>query len=258
MKSLLIFSIVIGFLLTIPVSAQVPSSVDSTAKVTQHITQYTLSPDKLAKSTALHKTRIRLFIVDSLYGVMLLLVFLYARWSARFRDVAERRSRRLFVQASIFVPLFILTLSILQIPTALYSHHLSLSYGLSVQGWGSWFADWLKGVGIEIVGATLVLYLMYKIVRWSPRWCWFYFWLAAQAIMAFVVFIAPVVLDPIFNKFSPLERTNPELVAKIEELEQRAGVDIPRSRMYEMNASAKSTELNAYVTGWRTTKRVVV
>ncbi|MGZ4789842.1 MAG: M48 family metallopeptidase [Terriglobales bacterium] len=238
--------------------AQTPSSTDSSPKLTRPVYQYTLPPDKLARSAALRTTRIRVWIVDSIYALALLLLFLYGRWSARFRDVAERRSTRLFLQAWIFVPLFMVTLSVLNLPTAIYSHHLSLSYGLSVQGWPSWFGDWGKGVALEIVGSTLILWLMYKLIRWSPRWCWLYFWAAAQVIMAFVVFIAPVVLDPMFNKFVPLQQINPELVRKIEQLEQRAGVAIPPTRMFEMKASAKSTELNAYVTGWGATKRVVV
>jgi len=158
----------------------------------------------------------------------------------------------------VFVPLFIVSLSVLELPTAIYSHWLSLSYGLSVQGWMSWFGDWGKGIAVEVIGGTSILWLLYKIIRWSPRRCWLYFWLATQAITVFVVFITPVVFDPLFNKFEPLEKTNVELVAKIEELERRAGVDIPRERIFEMKASAKSTELNAYVTGWGATKRVVV
>ncbi|HVZ18674.1 MAG TPA: M48 family metallopeptidase [Terriglobales bacterium] len=227
-------------------------------KLTRPVYQYTLPPDKLAKSAALRTTRIRVLIVDSIYGVALLLLFLYARWSAYFRDLSERASDRLFGQALVFVPLFIVTLTVLQLPSAIYSHHLSLSYGLSVQRWPSWFADWGKGLGVEVVGATLILWLLYKIIRWNPRWCWLYFWAAAQVIMAFVVFIAPVVLDPMFNKFEPLDKTNPELVTKIEEVVHRGGLAIPRSRIFEMKASEKTNELNAYVTGFGATKRVVV
>ncbi len=258
MKRLILAFMAALILSAVPLSSQSVPLQGSSPKLTRPITQYTLPADKLAKSAALRTTRLRVWIIDSLYTLGLLLLFLYARWSARFRDLAERTSSSLFAQSSIFVPLFILTLSVLQLPTAIYSHHLSLSYGLSVQSWAGWFGDWAKAIAVEAVGGSLILYLMYLIIRRSPRRCWFYFWLSAQAIMAFVVFIAPVVLDPIFNKFVPLETTNPELVSKIEMLEHRAGVDIPRSRMFEMKASAKTTELNAYVTGWGATKRVVV
>lgn len=243
----------------VPVCSQTPPPApSSTPKLTRTVTEYTLPPDKLAKSTALRNTRIRVEIVSLIYGFVLLLRYLYARWSARFRDIAERHAKNSFVQAWIYVPLFLATLSLLSLPPDIYSHHLSRSYGLSVQGWASWFGDWGKGLGVEIVGGTLIIWLLYWIIRKSPRRCWFYFWLASLAIMAFVVFISPVVLDPMFNKFEPLDKTNPEMVTKIEELTRRAGQEIPRDHIFEMKASAKTTELNAYVTGWGATKRVVL
>jgi STE24 endopeptidase len=234
------------------------STRDTSAKVTGKITQYTLPPDKLAKSAALRATRIRVWIVSSVYGLGLLLLFLYARWGVRFRDLATKVSHRNFVQGWVFVPLFLVTIGVLDLPPDIYSHHLSRSYGLSVQGWGSWFGDWAKSMGVEVVGLTLMVWLLYLIIRNSPRLWWFWFWLISLPIMAFIVFIAPVVLDPMFNKFEPLEKTNPELVTKIEEVVRRGGLTIPRDRVFEMKASAKTTELNAYVTGFGATKRVVV
>ena len=242
-----------------PLAAQPQTAAtNSEAKLTRTVTHYTLPPDKLAKSTALHKTHIRMFVISSIYGLALLLLYLYAGWAARFRDIAERVARNSFVQAWIFVPLFLITLEVLSLPPAIYGHHISRVYGLSVQSWASWFGDWGKSLGIEVVGGTLILWLLFLIIRRSPSRCWFYFWLVSLPIMAFLVFIAPVVLDPMFNKFEPLDKTNPELVSKIEEVVHRAGMQIPRDRIFEMKASAKTTELNAYVTGFGATKRVVV
>jgi len=61
-----------------------------------------------------------------------------------------------------------------------------------------------------------------------------------------------------FNKFEPLTDHHADLVAQIERVVHRAGMDIPPERMYEMKASEKLTTLNAYVTGFGATKRVVV
>ncbi|HEU5457676.1 MAG TPA: M48 family metalloprotease, partial [Terracidiphilus sp.] len=66
------------------------------------------------------------------------------------------------------------------------------------------------------------------------------------------------VIDPLFNKFEPLERTNPALVAQLEKVVDRTGVAIPSDRMFLMKASAKTNGLNAYVTGLGSSKRVVV
>jgi STE24 endopeptidase len=241
-----------------PLFSQNQSAPSSEPKLTRTVTQYTLPPAELAKSTALHNTRIRMWIVDSAYGLALLLLYLYAGWAVGFRNLAERVAKNRFLQAWIFVPLFLITIDILNLPPDMYGHRLSRSYGLSVQGWASWFGDWGKSLGIEVIGGTLVIWLLYLIIRKSPRRCWFYFWLATLPITAFVVFLSPVLIEPMFNKFEPLAKTNPELVSKIEEVVHRAGMNIPRDRIFEMKASAKTTELNAYVTGYRATKRVVV
>lgn len=73
-----------------------------------------------------------------------------------------------------------------------------------------------------------------------------------------LVLIQPVIIDPLFFKFTPLVQTEPALTARIEAMLHHAGLDIPTSRIFEMNASTKTNELNAYVNGVGSSKRVVV
>ena len=113
-------------------------------------------------------------------------------------------------------PLFVLTLSLLDLPLDAYQQSISLQYGLSVQGWGSWFGDFLKGQLIGLIIATPALFLLIWFIRKSPRRWWFYFWLIAVPCIVFLVMIAPIVIDPMFNKFEPLEKTNPQLVEQLE------------------------------------------
>jgi len=176
----------------------------------------------------------------------------------RFRALAERVSANRFVQALVFVPLFLVVWQILELPVDAYGHHLSLAYDQSVQGWGSWFWDWSKGQLVGLVIATPLVWLLYGILSRSPRRWWFYFWLATLPVIVFVVFIAPVAIDPLFFHFEPLAGKAPELVIEIEKVTQRGGLSIPRERMFLMDASRKLKSLNAYVTGFGASKRVVV
>src|SRR4029077_4358477 len=86
----------------------------------------------------------------------------------------------------------------------------------------------------------------------------FYTWLMAMPVIVFLIFLSPLVFDPLFNDFHPLEATNAQLVQEIEKVTARAGVDIPRNRMFLMDASKKVTTLNAYVTGFGPSKRIVI
>jgi STE24 endopeptidase len=238
-----------------PAPAQVAATNATTSSPT---TAYTLSPDKLAKAKALYDLHGRLRIIDTVWSFALLLAVLYFGVAARYRDWAERTSKKSFVQAFVVVALLLMTLNILDWPLDAYRHSVSLQYGLSVQGWSSWFADVLKGEAIVIVIATLAFWAMIFLIRRSPRRWWFYYWLLAVPFLVLLTVIAPVVIDPMFNKFEPLDRNNPQLVDAIERVTQRGGLVIPRERMFEMKASEKVTTLNAYVTGFGPSKRVVV
>jgi STE24 endopeptidase len=74
----------------------------------------------------------------------------------------------------------------------------------------------------------------------------------------FLVFLQPLVIDPMFHKFEPLQQKDPALVGSLEQMLQQAGVNIPPERMFWMGAGEKTTSLNAYVAGIGASKRIVV
>ncbi|HKV48492.1 MAG TPA: M48 family metallopeptidase [Candidatus Acidoferrales bacterium] len=222
------------------------------------ITSYTLPPDLYRKAHHLGQIEFWGAIVSFLYSALILLIVLQTRLAPKFRDWAERATKFRFPQSAIFAPLLIATLSILGIPIDTAEHWISLKFGLSVQSWASWFADGAKSALLTIVLAIFLVWLLYVALRRSPRRWWFYFWIATIPITIFLVFVQPVVVDPLFHKFEPLAQKDAPLAAALEQMVQRTGKDIPESRMYWMAASAKTNELNAYVTGIGASKRIVV
>jgi Zn-dependent protease with chaperone function len=222
------------------------------------VTEYSLPPDKLAKAKALYETQTVLYLIDLVFGIVVLWVLLKLRVAPAFRNLAERTGENSFVQALVFVPLLMLLIAGIGLPIDIYQHHISRAYGLSVQGWASWTGDWCKAEGVSLVIAVPAVFALFWIIRKSPQRWWFYFWLLTLPFLVLLIFVAPVILDPMFNKFEPLEKTQPQLVSEIENVTQRGGLSIPRDRMFEMEASEKVTTYNAYVTGIGATKRVVV
>ncbi len=235
-----------------------PSATTISVSPSTPTTEYKLPPDKLAKAKTLYELAGMLRIVGTIWGFVVLLGVLYLGVMARYRDWAEKASGNRFVQALIVVPLFLMTLNILNWPLDAYRHSISLQYGLSVQRWGSWFADVLKGEAIVIFIFIFALWGLLALIRKSPRRWWFYSWLIALPFIVFIIMIAPVVIDPLFNKFEPLDKNHAQLVDAIEKVTQRGGLTIPRDRVFLMKASEKVTTLNAYVTGFGPSKRVVV
>jgi Zn-dependent protease with chaperone function len=231
---------------------------EAKASEAQPVKGFTLPPEVYQKAVAYSRQKYIHYFVGAAYGFLVLLVLLVLRVGPTLRDLAQRASRRPFVQGLIFSPLLLLTVAVLEIPTDAWDQQLALRFGRSVQGWGSWAADWITNQMIGLVVGTMLVGILYAVIRRSPRRWWFYFWLASLPVLLFVIFLAPVVIDPLFYKFEPLQGRQPVLVAEIEKVVQRGGMSIPPERMYEMNASTKQTGLNAYVSGFGASKRVVV
>jgi len=234
------------------------SAGDAPTVQKQEARTYTLSPEKYEKAVTYSKLQDRLHFVGIGYSLLVLFVLLSLRVAPKYRDLVERLTRRRIVQAFVFVPIFFLTIDLLQLPLEAYRHRVAVQYEISVQSWQSWLWDWTKGELIEFILASILVYILYAVIRRSPRRWWFYFWLASVPLLILLLFITPVVFDPLFNKFEPLQNNRPELVTEIEKVLQHGGLEIPRDRMYEMKASEKVNAVDAYVTGFGGSKRVVV
>jgi STE24 endopeptidase len=222
-----------------------------------NIPDYTLSPTDLAKSQHLAKIGIDLHFADEIWGIVSVLLLLSLGIIAWMRDTAVRLSANHWAQGFTFFLLYLIAATLLELPITLYGHHLSRVYGFSIQSWPSWIADQAKAFALTWIIGGLILMLLFWIIRKLPRTWWFAFWVCTIPIILAGMFAAPYV-EPIFNHYEPLQKTNPALVAKLEQVVQRGHMDIPPQRMFLMKASAKVTTLNADVEGFGASKRVVV
>ncbi len=220
--------------------------------------EYHLPPEKLQRAIDFSRAKYTLHFVETFWSLLVIAGILEFGWSARARTLAEAVSRKWVVQALIFAPVVTLLTDVPMLPVNAYLQHLELKYEQSVQGWGSWLWDWTKGESLSVIAGTVMACILFGTIRWSPRRWWLWFWAAAMPILVFVFFITPVVIDPMFNSFQPLTEKHTDLVTQLQRVTARGGLDIPADRMFEMKASEKVTSLNAYVTGFGATKRVVV
>jgi Zn-dependent protease with chaperone function len=220
--------------------------------------EFHLSHERYEKAVAYSRAGYTLYFVSVGWGIVVLWLLLKTRVVARWRDYVAGESGNWMVQGLMFVPALSVAAGVAQLPIRLYWHRLSLQYQQSVQGWGSWMWDWSKGELINIVFGLLGALILFAVIRKAPRTWWLYFWFVSIPLVLFLVLIMPWIIDPMFNKFVPLQQTNPQLVTSIEKLTERAGEPIPPQRMFLMQASEKTNQINAYVTGIGASKRVVV
>jgi STE24 endopeptidase len=137
----------------------------------------------------------------------------------------------------------------------LAAHERAVDFGLSSQSLGPWLWDVARGAAIGAALTALGAALLVALIRRFPvRW-WIPGSAAVVAITALMVWVAPVLLNPIFNRFDALP-SDSRLRAEILELANRAGVEV--GDVYRVDASRRTTTLNAYVDGLGSTRRVVL
>jgi STE24 endopeptidase len=236
-----------------------PEQLTVQAQAAQPPLSYTLSPERRAKAVSYARSRYLLFFLGTLNSLCIYLLLWRTGVTVSFRNWARRISSRHFIQLLIFVPLFAATASVLNLPIEYYSGYvLEHRFGLSTQSLASWFGDWGKSMVILSALGTFVAWIFYAVVSRSPRRWWFYFWVASIPLVLALILIEPYVIDPLFDKFTPLEKTQPALVERIEAMMDHAGLSVPISRIFEMDASTRTRKINAYVSGLGSSKRIVV
>lgn len=241
----------------LPPPNEIPPLVTNTPEQAK-TEQYTLSHEKYQKAVAYSRAGYTLYFLSYILGVIFLFLILRLGIAARLRDIAENATQVRWRQGPVFVPLLLLLTDALDLPVRLYWHHLSLHYDQSVQSWGSWFWDWTKEELISMVICIVFVLVLFAVMRYSPRRWWLFFWFPAVVILLVIVVIMPLVIDPLFIKFEPLNNQHADLVASIEKLTKSAGVPVPPERMFLELASEKTNAINAYVTGIGASKRVVI
>lgn len=259
-RSVLVWAVLIFVSVLAARSVQAQPSAEALALAAARApnSAYTLPPATLERAIHYSRATDLLGLGAQIWRLLVLLGLLATGVVARMRDTAMGASRYRWVQGYLFTFTLLLTLSLGMLPFAMVGHHLAVVYGQSVQGWGSWFADRGKSFVLELgVGGLLAMLLFAVIRRWPLRW-WLAFWAPAVALSIFGVLLEPVLVDPLFNHFEPLAKSDPALVNRLEQVVHRASVEIPPDRMFLMRASDKVTGLNAYVTGIGASKRVVV
>lgn len=212
-------------------------------------------PEPSAKALEYYESGNVLWLISLEWQMLVLCLFLFTGFSSWIRTFAGRIGRKWYFTFVVYLVIFSLANYVLYFPFAYFLGFVRPhSYGLSDQVFGKWLGDSLKGLLVGIVPAMLFLWIPYLLMNKSPKRWWLYTGLLTVPFIFFMVFIEPIWVAPLFNDFG--EMKNKELEAKILALAERAGID--GARVYEVNKSADTKTVNAYVTGLGSTKRIVL
>jgi Zn-dependent protease with chaperone function len=203
------------------------------------------------------RLRVLLRVVTPLLGILVGVLMLVTGVAQRYRDFAYRLAQGRWGRMLAFFTFYLVTMFVVTLPVSWYEEHaLEQRFGFAAQTTLEWLVDQLKALGFMIVavGVVPVLALAWRAVEASPRRWWL--WLAAGAIPVTLasVILQPLVFDPLFNKFTPLRDAS----LRDEILALGARAHVPAKNVYEVDMSERTTKVNAYVSGFGASQRIVL
>ena len=237
-------------------SAQAPAAPPSPVSETPAAsTERVPVPEPTQRALAYHRSGNVLWVVTTTWGLVIPAMFLFTGLSARIRTWAKALGRKWFFIVGLYFVIFSVITFVIDLPLSYYQGFVRQhAYGLSNQTFEKWAGDQVKGLMVSLVMGVMFLWVPYLLLKKSPGRWWLYTGLAAIPFLVLVIFVQPIWIDPLFNRFGPMK--DKALEADILRLAERAGIE--GSRVFEVAKSEDTKALNAYVAGVGGTKRIVL
>lgn len=213
------------------------------------------NPTISEKNYNYRKSALKVWAVNLVLKFLFPVLFLITGLSNRIGLFAEGKGRSLFLAGLIYVIIFSAIDLLISLPTSYYGGFvLRHRFGLSNQSIYRWLELIFKNFLLNTLALALITWFTYYLIRMSPNRWWLYLGLLAIPAIAFVTFISPAYIDPIFNKYTSIE--NEELGEDIKDLLDKAGVG--DANIFVVDKSRDTNTLNAYMTGILSSKRIVL
>jgi STE24 endopeptidase len=214
---------------------------------------YPPSPERYARLVSYSKFVNVWRFAEFFIGLAVLAIILFTGLSARFRDWTQKIPLKFFALWA-FLCLFILTDYIMSLPFSIYREYVvENSYGFMNQTFMQWWGEDLLGLLVGAVFMIVPVWFLYWVLNRLKHW-WLWFSIGSIPLVVLTVVIAPVLISPLFNNFTPLkDKVLESEIVTLAQKEEIEGADI-----FEVDGSKQSTKVNAYVTGLFNTKRIVL
>jgi STE24 endopeptidase len=211
-------------------------------------------PARYAKSQQYLRDNTHFDLFQATLTLVLLLGFIIAGGFAWLHRIAVGAADPMILRGLVFTGMLLLVMKAIGIPFALYDTFvIEARYGFNRTTPGTFVLDLLKGLFLTAVIGGPVLALVLWIFETVPL-AWFWAWAALSVIQLVILYIAPVAILPLFNKFTPLEEG--ELRDAIEAYAKAQHYNL--SGIFKIDGSRRSAKSNAYFTGFGKTKRIAL
>jgi STE24 endopeptidase len=214
-----------------------------------------LDEETLSRMTAYTVESSRLSSVESLVGDAVLLAVLLSGVLPWFASSIESLKLHPVLSGLVFFGTLALGGVLLEVPFSLYgTFGIEKRYGFSTITPRLWLTDFAKNLIISAVLMALLLGPLLAMIHYFPRAWWFLSWLFFALFQLLLLWLYPVVIAPLFNKYEPVK--DDALKGRIIDLMEKAGLKV--EGVYQVDASRRSRHSNAFFTGIGKTKRIVL
>ncbi|MEK7238281.1 MAG: M48 family metallopeptidase, partial [Nitrospirota bacterium] len=197
----------------------------------------------------------RFSFVKSVFDNIILLVFLFGGLLNIYNSWILSLNWNFILSGLAFFLFLTYAETFISIPFSLYStFNIENKYGFNTMTPRLWIIDFLKSVMLSTMLMGIIISVSLWLVSASPDYWWLWVWGFFLVFSLFIMYISPYVIEPLFNKFTPIE--DKALEDKIKNLVQKVGIKV--SRILKMDASKRSTHTNAYFTGIGKVKRIIL
>ncbi len=211
--------------------------------------------EKYRKSQSYLKERVRFSLIENAFFTIGVVIFILAGWFNLIDLFARSFRQPPLVTGLIFIGIMYLTRYLFSIPFKIYrTFIIEEKYGFNRTTPKIFVADIFKNMMLTVLIGAIILFVILWFFSVSGNLAWLYSWIAVTVFELFFIFIAPVVIMPLFNKFTPLEEG--ELKTAITDYAHSQ--DFKIKGIYKMDASRRSAKSNAFFAGLGRYKRIVL
>ena len=209
----------------------------------------------LKKTQEYEEEKTRFSFISSIFGNVITIIFIFGGLLNIYNSWIASLNWTFILTGILFLLILSYASTFFSIPFSLYStFKIENKYGFNTTTPKLWLTDFLKSILVSTVLMGIVALVALWLIQSSPNYWWIWVWGFFLIFSLFMMYISPYVIEPLFNKFTPIEEEGIE--DKIKKLMQKVNLKV--SRVFKMDASKRSRHTNAYFTGIGRVKRIIL
>lgn len=198
--------------------------------------------------------KLKFELIHKTFHSLIFLFFIFFGIINIYNEIIFSWKLNYYLNGIVYLYLLVLLSTLLEIPFAFYStFRIENKYNFNNTSLKLWIIDFIKSLVISFVIFSMLIGVSFLLMRVLFYW-WIWVWLTLLFFSLFIMYISPYVIEPLFNKFIPVEDI--ELISKLTGLLRNAGIKL--SCVLKIDASKRTKHTNAYFSGIGRTKRIVL